>query len=66
MTILAKKEKISEISKLNAISERETLENEYQHNIEIDVLRSISHRKNNKILRKYLLRVQYQALQVWY
>lgn len=66
MTILAKKDKISEISKINSQKEREALENDYRHNIEMDVLKSICHRKNNKVLRKYLMRVQNQALQIWY
>jgi hypothetical protein len=59
MTILAKKDKISEISKINSQKEREALENEYRHNLEMDVLKSICHRKNNKVLRKYLMRVQH-------
>jgi hypothetical protein len=57
MTILAKKDTINQITKINSKREREALENDYHHNIEIDVLKSISHRKNNKILRKYLLRI---------
>lgn len=66
MTILAKKDQIEEITKINNLRERKALDNEYHHNIEIDVIKSICHRKNNKIMKKYLLRVQSQALQIWY
>ena len=57
MTILAKKDTIGQITKVNSQREREALENDQVHNVEIGVLKSISHRKNNKILRKYLLRI---------
>ena len=56
MSILIKEKNILSMNKLNSDYERNSLENEYKINIDLEVLKSIASRKNNKLLRKFLLR----------